>query len=437
MRRRNALAARVETLATALAGGMVMSMLLALTAPMAAATPLFARQTGQPCAACHTSPPELTPFGRQFMLGGYTMTGGTPGVPLSGYLELGATHIARDRADLGPHLGRNDNVLLQRAKLISGGALTAHVGAYAELVYSPQAERLRLGNVDVRAADSTALGGHDLVYGIAVNNNPGFHDPWNASPARSWPYARTTAGPVPKHQPLLEGPLVQRAAGASVYGFVDDAWYAELGAYGGIPRPTQDLLGIEPDLQRRIVGTAALGRVAREMRLPSGSWSVGGSALSTRLDSPGGSEAGGARVRVLGLDLLWHEAHGPHEGTLRLSGQREDWHVDTQADSTIRFDSLKASATWLHGKDKAVTLGHFRRTGPAAPGFWTTASGRPDTAGVQLDAYVINPFFPPPPWHAGMRTRVGATLTHHTVFDGEAGQAADHDTLFVYFLWAL
>jgi hypothetical protein len=39
----------------------------------AMALPLYARQTGQPCATCHTAFLELTPFGRRFKLGGYTL----------------------------------------------------------------------------------------------------------------------------------------------------------------------------------------------------------------------------------------------------------------------------------------------------------------------------------------------------------------------------
>ena len=41
----------------------------------ALAVPSFARQTGLPCQACHTTFPELTPFGRTFKLNGYTLTG--------------------------------------------------------------------------------------------------------------------------------------------------------------------------------------------------------------------------------------------------------------------------------------------------------------------------------------------------------------------------
>src|ERR1700682_2580585 len=45
-------------------------------APPAEALPSFARQTGQPCGACHTDFPALTPFGRRFKLLGYTVGGG-------------------------------------------------------------------------------------------------------------------------------------------------------------------------------------------------------------------------------------------------------------------------------------------------------------------------------------------------------------------------
>jgi len=41
----------------------------------ARAVPSYARQTGMPCSVCHTTPPELTSFGRSFKINGYTLTG--------------------------------------------------------------------------------------------------------------------------------------------------------------------------------------------------------------------------------------------------------------------------------------------------------------------------------------------------------------------------
>jgi hypothetical protein len=39
------------------------------------AVPSMGRQTGMPSASCHTVYPELTPFGRQFKLRGFSMSG--------------------------------------------------------------------------------------------------------------------------------------------------------------------------------------------------------------------------------------------------------------------------------------------------------------------------------------------------------------------------
>ena len=50
----------------------------------ARAVPSFAQQTGQPCQACHVGGfgPQLTPFGRAFKLGGYTLRS-SASVPIS------------------------------------------------------------------------------------------------------------------------------------------------------------------------------------------------------------------------------------------------------------------------------------------------------------------------------------------------------------------
>ncbi len=421
-----------------------------LSSPPAAATAFFSRQTGQLCGACHTAPPELTPFGRRFMLGGFTMTGGERGIPLSGYLELGFTHTASD--DPGPpqHLRPNDNLQVQRVKGLGGGAISDNVGAFAELVYVASERQLRLGNVDLRWSGSAALGRHDLLYGVSVNNNPGFQDPWNSTPARSWPYARAMAGPMPRATPLLAGPLAQRALGASLYGFLDDAWYAELGGYGGLSRSAQDALGLDARSGRRIERIALYGRVAHEARVPLGSLTVGASTLSADLAHPDALGSGTDRVRSTGIDLLWQTARGPHETTVRAAFAHERWATGSgiaaglAARASNRLESLEVSASYLHAKNRSATIGYFRRTGSSDPLFFGTRTGRPDRAGLRLDAFVINPFFAPPKWHPGMRTRLGATLTHYSAFDGarddydgSGRKARDNDTLFVYFLWAL
>jgi hypothetical protein len=59
-----------------MAGGLLTSAMLMVSTESAEALPIFARQTGQPCGNCHTDVLGLTPFGRRFKLGGYTLGGG-------------------------------------------------------------------------------------------------------------------------------------------------------------------------------------------------------------------------------------------------------------------------------------------------------------------------------------------------------------------------
>jgi len=49
--------------------------LFGISLDFAQALPLFARQTGQNCVACHAGGqyPELTPYGRYFKLTAYTL----------------------------------------------------------------------------------------------------------------------------------------------------------------------------------------------------------------------------------------------------------------------------------------------------------------------------------------------------------------------------
>src|SRR6516164_3864909 len=86
--------------------------------------PLYARQTGQPCATCHTAFLELNPFGRRFKLGGYTLNGGDwTGPPFAVMLEAPTyTHTeAGQTGGAAPHFGPNNNFAFQQASLFTGG----------------------------------------------------------------------------------------------------------------------------------------------------------------------------------------------------------------------------------------------------------------------------------------------------------------------------
>src|ERR1700731_3559962 len=73
------------------------------------ALPTYARQTGQQCAACHNGFPELTPYGRQFKLNGYTWTGGTSNLPPIAAMAIPSFTNVRKGVDGGapPGFGYN------------------------------------------------------------------------------------------------------------------------------------------------------------------------------------------------------------------------------------------------------------------------------------------------------------------------------------------
>jgi hypothetical protein len=116
--------------------------LFALTAigasERASALPSFAQQTGQPCATCHVGAfgPQLTPFGRQFKLGGYTLEApDSHSIPLAAMLVASYTHTKADQPDnAGPHDGPNNNFSVQEASLFSPARLD-HIGVFAQTTY--------------------------------------------------------------------------------------------------------------------------------------------------------------------------------------------------------------------------------------------------------------------------------------------------------------
>jgi hypothetical protein len=141
-------------------------------APPAQALPSFARQTGQPCGTCHTDFPALTPFGRRFKLLGYTTGGGkfrTTPFPSSDDARAAADRLrnyakdsGRDEADkpwvppvsmmaipgythtqaplappTAPYSANDNTVLANPFSAFWGGAVTEHIGAFAQVTYAP------------------------------------------------------------------------------------------------------------------------------------------------------------------------------------------------------------------------------------------------------------------------------------------------------------
>jgi hypothetical protein len=226
---------------------------LAFVPRSAEAVPSFARQTGQPCASCHTAFPELTPFGRRFKLGGYTMGGGMSieeAPPIAAMLlpTFTKTKVQQDSPPTNPdgypiaHV--NDNFVMQQASLFYGGQIYGNIGALVQGTYDKAAQHTYLDNTDVRYVDTTKIGGVDVLYGLNVNNGPTVQDVWNTTPAWGFPYAASTLAPAfSPPQTQIENGFAGRSVGTGAYVFLNDMLYLEASAYHNLSKGQLNAIG--------------------------------------------------------------------------------------------------------------------------------------------------------------------------------------------------
>jgi hypothetical protein len=108
----------------------------------AKAVPSFAAQTGQPCQTCHIGAlgPQLTPYGRNFKIKGYTLTGGTglaADVHLALWIQTEYSNIKKNIPASGvtPDFANNDNLFINAVSLFYAGRITDHVGVFLQGTY--------------------------------------------------------------------------------------------------------------------------------------------------------------------------------------------------------------------------------------------------------------------------------------------------------------
>ena len=439
----------------ALAGGLLA---LWMSAPQPAhALPSYARQTGEECAACHVAGfgPQLTPFGIEFKLNGYTETNGKDGhVPLSAMLVGSWTHTAKDLSeDAGPHDGTNDNLSLQEASLFVAGALSEHVGSFVQTTYSDIDRKYALDNLDVRYAQPFSLQGKEALFGVTVNNNPGVTDPFNTLGAWRFPYVSSELAPTPAASPLIDGGLEHQVLGVSAYGLYDGSFYGELGGYRSLSASTLNSLGID-DEAGKLDNLAPYWRLAYLKSRGSQAYSMGLFGMQADLlpDRVPGKSDGYTDVGVDGgLQFLGSRKH---IFTLNGSYVFEDQSLDaTYADGGAenRSNSLRRfdlAASYFYDQTYGFTASLFDIRGDRDHLLYApepdsgSRTGSPDSSGLTLQAD-WTPFGREDSWGAPWANlRLGLQYTMYDQFngasnnyDGYGRNAGDNDTLFA-FLWA-
>jgi hypothetical protein len=323
----------------------------ALTTPrVAQAVPAFAQQTNQPCKSCHVGGfgPELTPFGREFKLGGYTLRA-QASIPVAAMAVTSFTHTHKDQVPAPEHLNRNDNLVLDEAAIFLAGGIGQHFGGFAEVTYDGVERHFTWDNLDLRAVTTAKLFGEDATLGLSANNNPTIQDPWNALPGWGFPFTDTNVSPTPDAAPIIDDALAQNVLGLTSYVWIAHKAYVEAGAYSSPSRGTLDFLGADPFDPGKIHGLAPYGRVAFQTKLAGGTFEIGANALKVAL-FPERDRSSGLTDHYtdLGLDTSWQKTLGSSDtisANLRYEHERAD---------------LRAScALELIGEDGSTNCGRY------------------------------------------------------------------------------
>ena len=423
----------------------------------AQAVPSFAVQTGQPCQACHVGGfgPQLTPFGREFKLGGYTQRANTFNVPVSAMAVASYLKTSADQPP-APGYGANNNVALDQVSLFLAGGLGSHLGAFVQTTYDGVAKAWSWDNLDLRATTKVQIKGVNTVLGLSLNNSPSVQDAWNTLPAWGYPYTDSALAPSPAAGPLLSGALAQNTLGLTGYAWINSKVFIEGGAYGSPSQATLTHLGADPFDPGNIAGLAPYGRVALQEPVGMGVLQVGAFGMRTNI-YPGRDRSTGFSDRFtdLGLDASY-------QTTLRKDDvftlNARYLHEQQSMDATCALAAIGAGVSSLPGcagnsltdlradasyywRDKiGATVAVFDTFGPANAFLYPdNRTFKPDSTGVtfQLDGTPFggdkSPFGP------RFNMRVGVQYTLYTRFngagtnyDGAGSNASGANTLRVF-----
>jgi hypothetical protein len=428
-------------------------------ASTAHALPIFARQTGQSCVACHAGGqfPELTPYGRMFKLNGYTL--GERTIPLA---AMASADLSKTRYNLdsnGMPINPKDGLpIFDAASVFLAGKITDKIGAFAQYTYTNydhlNGDNRWTGhwgsdNTDFRFVDRIIGDANDLILGATLHNNPTLQDVWNSAPAWSYPYIASTISPVARIQnlPIIEGGLAQQVAGIGGYLYWNKTVYAELTAYSTADGIWSFLShGNKPgDLAHRQIYLRGYNPYARiALTRDWGPHSIMFGAFGLNVDVyPNDANAfpiftqGVTRYRDLGLDAQYEYLLEPHTITAQARFVRENIHDPNNfvlGDSTSgNLNSLRLKASYVYQAKYGVSLSFFNTTGSSdSVAYGSSANFSPNTQGWMPEIF----------WIPIQNVRIGLQYTHFTKYlgattnyDGNGRNARDNDTLFLY-IWA-
>ena len=434
--------------------GSTLLTLLAGLPRIASAVPSFATQTGLPCAQCHVMAfgPQLTEYGRQFKLNGYTFKkqDGGLNIPLAATVIAGYSNVSKAAPTPSPYSDK-ENLALQDVSVYFAGGITEHLGAFVKATYDNIFRNAAWDTLDVRYARTVDLGGHSTVLGITVNNSPTAQDLWNSTPVWGFPYLVSELVPFPSTAPILDQALGSTVLGASAYSMIDSRWYVELGFYRGVSDKWLANLG-DPGASPHIVGAAPYARIAWHQQTGPHYLQIGvvGFSVKQQPFQPTTSETN--RTTDFGLDASYQFNIGtPQAFDAHASWIHEKRYLDASfavgaSDSTSNsLDTFNMDVSYIMDQTWATTAAVFNTNGSTnhlmfSPGPVNgSASGAPTTGGYTARLEWI-PFGKvgsfAGPW---LNLRLGLQYTGYWRFnggrsnyDGFGRSASDNNSVFLY-----
>jgi hypothetical protein len=441
----------------------------------AAALPSFARQTGQPCGTCHTDFAGLTPYGRRFKIMGYTVGGGpfrtspfpdfddnnrkTWVPPISTMAIVGFTNTRTPLTPPTDPYSTNNNIVVSPVSFFWGGAITDHLGAFAQMTYNapppggfgtdPFGHTWTWDNTDVRFADSVRFGFLDVIYGITANNNPTVQDPWNTTPAWAFPYASSTLAPTPGTHTIINGTFAAHVGSVGAYAHINDALYLETTVYQTLNPSAQTNLGTDPFGAPGMFDFAPYWRVAYEphwgnhwleigtfgMAADVHPWILPGTSTTTTFPQTDNyTDVGFDTQYQFQGDNFWFTLRGTyiHE----YQKLNASFLNGLAANPTNTLNEARAYASLAYGNDNRVVLTgqYFSTWGSSDAILYSGLASAlsPNSNGwIAEIAYIpfVSTQAPGWPW---FNLRLGLQYIWYNKFDGTTVGAQGNNTLFLY-----
>lgn len=427
--------------------------LLGLGTHRADAVPAFAVQTQQACNACHVGGfgPQLTPFGREFKLEGYTMRAGdtfTP--PVSAMAMASYVHTSADQPPPAPHYATNDNATLDQVSLFIAGGVGDHFGAFTQWTYDGVGRAASWDNLDIRAVTHATINGSDVLVGLDLNNNPTMQDSWNTTSAWGFPYTSSDLVPAPAAATMLDGGFAQTTLGMSAYAWWNSSIYTEAGLYWTPGRGFLRAMNAYADDNNILNGVAPYFRAAYQKDYGNQNFEVGAFAMFPSV-YPGSDKSTGTsdRYQDIGLDASY-QFMGDTSNIYQVNARYTHEHQNLRASVLLGgaasrgndLNDFRIDASYYWQNMIGGTVGAFDTTGSTdAVLYADNRTLKPDSSGLlfQVD---YTPFGgPDAPLDGRFNVRVGLQYYVYTKFDGAGSNydglgrnASDNNSLRL-FLW--